>query len=49
VREAYIKVLKQAHGKTNHKIAKGLGIFPDEKQPPLPGPITPQGREKEHK
>jgi len=48
-REAYTHHLKKAHGQTTTKITKVQGISPDEKQPHLPGPIAPQGKEKEHK
>jgi hypothetical protein len=48
-RAPYNRHVKQAHGQTKTKITEGQGISPDEKQIPLPGPISPQGREKEHK
>lgn len=48
-RGAYNRHIKEAHGQDTTKIKEGQGTAPDEKQPPLPGPIAPQGKEKEHK
>lgn len=48
-RQAYERHIKEAHGQDTAKIKEGQGTAPDEKQPHLPGPIAPQGKEKEHK